>query len=68
MEKTFRDTGDKVVFIVHGDCPDDAAYLKKEIKSRYHIKRIVTNNIGPIIGSHTGPGAIAILYNGKGRN
>lgn len=68
MEKTFRDTGDQVVFIVHGDCPDDAAYLKKEIKSRYHIKRIVTNNIGPIIGSHTGPGAIAIFYIGKGRN
>ena len=68
MEKTFRDTGDQVVFIVHGDCPDDAAYLKKEIKSRYHIKRSVTNNIGPIIGSHTGPGAIAIFYIGKGRN
>ena len=68
MDKTFRDTGDQVVFIVHGDCMDDAAYLKKEIKNRYHIKRIVTNNIGPIIGSHTGPGAIAIFYMGKGRN
>lgn len=68
MERTFRDTGDQVVFVVHGDCPDDAAYLKKEIKSRYHVKRVVNNNIGPIIGSHTGPGAIAIFYMGKGRN
>lgn len=68
MGKTFRDTGDQTVFIVHGDCPDDAASLRKEIKSRFRIKRIVINNIGPIIGSHTGPGAIAIFYMGKGRN
>lgn len=33
MEKTFRDTGDQVVFIVHGDCPDDAAYLKRRSKA-----------------------------------
>lgn len=68
MEKNFRDTGDQVVFIIHGDCPEDASYLKKEIRSRYKIKHIYTNNIGPIIGAHTGPGAIAIFYIGKGRN
>ena len=68
MEKNFRDTGDQVVFIVHGDSPDDAAFLKREIKSRYHIKRTIINSLGPVIGAHTGPGALAVFFMGKGRH
>lgn len=33
MEKTFRDTGDQVVFIVHGDCPTMPPTSKRRSKA-----------------------------------
>ena len=52
MDKTFRDTGDQVVFIVHGDCMDDAAYLKKKLKtvivSNASLPTISAPLLGPI--------------------
>ncbi len=53
-----------VVMIVHGDVEEDAEFLKKEIQDRFGIQNIIINGIGSVIGSHTGPGVIAIFYMG----
>lgn len=50
------------IFIVHGDCIEDAKYIEKEIKKRYNIKNVVYNMIDPVIASHAGPGTLAIFY------
>lgn len=55
---TDRDT----VFIVHGDSPEDAAHLEKTLKEKYGVKKVLTNYLGGVIGSHTGPGVLSIFF------
>ena len=58
-----RDT----VFIVHGDVPEDAAALEKTLKEKYGVKTVLINYLGGVIGSHTGPGVLAIFFMGNHR-
>ncbi len=52
----------QVVGIAHAMCAEDAAVLEAEIRSRVQVKEILYSEIGCIIGSHTGPGCIALFY------
>lgn len=67
MERSCINPKDQVVFISHGDCIDDANYVKDQINKRLHPKEIMINFIGPVIGAHSGPGTIAIFFVGKER-
>ena len=58
---------EQTIFIGHGDCIEDARYLESLIKEAYKVKEVIIHPIGPIIGSHTGPGAITLLFLGKHR-
>ena len=58
---------EQTVFIGHGDCIEDARYLESLIKEVYKVKEVIIHPIGPIIGSHTGPGAITLFFLGKHR-
>lgn len=53
------------VFISHADCMSDAQYFERLIKEEYPEVKVVISDIGPVIGAHTGPGAIAICFLGK---
>lgn len=57
----------KLVIIGHGDCPDGADQLRQEITARFPAANIYTTDIGPIIGAHTGPGMLAVIYWGSTR-
>ena len=63
---SFRDQND-VIFISHGDCPEDAQYLKSLIEEKYGKKEFLINTIGPVIGSHSGPGTLALFFMGDNR-
>lgn len=54
------------VFISHGDCEEDVRYIVDLLKEA-GVKEIVTNPLGPVIGSHTGPGLVAIFFLGPRR-
>ncbi len=56
-----------VVFISHGDSPDDAETLSLMIKERGGPEVRLITDIGPVIGSHSGPGTIAIFFLGNER-
>ena len=58
---------EQTIFIGHGDCIEDARYLESLIKEVYKVKEVIIHPIGPIIGSHTGPGAITLFFLGKHR-
>ncbi len=59
---------DKIVaFISHGDCEDDAKYLANKIKDELGFKEVVIGYIGSVIGSHSGPGTLALFYLGAER-
>ena len=43
-----------IAMITHGDCQEDAEYVAKLVRERLGIENILINNIGTVIGSHTG--------------
>ena len=55
------------VFISHGDCIDDAKLLEKMLAERYHVKVQLITYVGPVIGSHSGPGTLALFFLGRER-
>ena len=61
------DVENQDIFIVHGDCEEDAKYIGEEVKKRYKIKNVVYNLIDPVIAAHAGPGTLAIFFIGKER-
>lgn len=58
---------EQVIFISHGDCLEDAHVLKELITSRYKVKEVIIADIGPVIGSHSGPGTVALFFRGNNR-
>ena len=58
---------EQIIFITHGDCIEDAEYLKSLILSETVPKDIVINSLGPVIGTHTGPGMVGVFFLGKER-
>ena len=56
-----------VMFISHGDCPEDAEYLRSLLESQYGVKEVYINYVGAVIGSHSGPGTLALFFMGQHR-
>lgn len=55
------------VFICHGDCLEDAQYLETLVKEKYGVKKVLIYYVGAVIGSHSGPGTLALFYLGSHR-
>lgn len=55
------------VFISHSDCMEDAKIVEEEIKRRFGLERFMIDYIGPVIGSHTGAGTVALFFWGDRR-
>ncbi|MCL2204423.1 MAG: DegV family protein [Defluviitaleaceae bacterium] len=58
---------DQPVYISHSDAPDMAEQLKNMIIAKHGQREFVINEIGPVIGAHTGPGTIALFFIGNER-
>jgi DegV family protein with EDD domain len=58
---------EQMIYIAHGDCIEDAEYLKSLILSETTPKDMVINSLGPVIGTHTGPGLVGLFFLGKER-
>ncbi len=63
---SFRAEND-TFFISHGDALEDAEFVRDLVKERFGIENCLINNIGPTIGSHAGPGTIALFFLGESR-
>ena len=55
---------EQVVFISHGDCYEEAKEIGDEIQRVLKVKEVIYNYVGPVIGAHSGPGTIAIFFQG----
>ena len=67
MEQGWIPEQSPFVLIGHGDCPEAAEELKTQVLSRFPEADIQIATIGPIIGAHTGPGMLALIYWGNNR-
>ncbi len=56
-----------VFFISHADCLDDAKKLESLIAEKHGPSCTYIADIGPVIGSHAGPGTLALFFLGKNR-
>lgn len=62
-EKTECET----IFLGHANCLEEAKYLQQLILEEKLAEKVIICNIGPIIGSHTGAGMIAVTFVGRSR-
>ncbi len=69
MEKTVFDEGEgQTVMISHGDCLEDAQKVEEHVKKKFpKVKEVIINVIGSVIGSHSGPGTVALFFLGNKR-
>lgn len=56
--------GSSWLLIGHADCADEAAALEDLVRENRPKARVMQCDIGPVIGSHTGPGMLAVAFVG----
>lgn len=55
------------IFISHAECEAGAQQLADILTQRHGVEVTLITQIGPVIGSHAGPGTIALFFIGKHR-
>ena len=64
---TAVDPNGGTVFLSHGDCLEDAKELEDILYKNHGVRFAHITNVGAVIGSHSGPGTIALFFLGKKR-
>lgn len=67
LSDTIDNPRNQTIFISHADTLEDAEFLASKIKELVIVDKIVISDIGPVIGSHSGPGSIALFFIAKER-
>lgn len=67
MEASMLPGENDTAFICHGDCLEDAQLLASLIKERCGVKEVFIGYTGAVIGSHSGPGTLALFFLGSQR-
>ncbi|MCR6544020.1 DegV family protein [Dehalobacterium formicoaceticum] len=50
------------LIVMHGDALEEARYIFNELKKSSRFKDISLGEVGPVIGVHTGPGVVGIVF------
>lgn len=58
------DTHLNIVTVAHGNCLEDGEYVKELIEKRFNVDRVILVMLGAVIGSHAGPGTVAMFFEG----
>ena len=67
MEASMLPGENDTAFICHGDCLEDAQLLASLVKERCGVKEVFIGYTGAVIGSHSGPGTLALFFLGSQR-
>ena len=62
FKETAVDPTENMVMILHADDEDDAKLLGNLLIKKYAVPKVIYSNIGPVIGSHSGPNTIALFF------
>ena len=65
IAKMLPDREDQVVFISNADCTADAEFVRDRIIEKTGLTDIHITDIGPVIGTHCGPGTVALFFIGS---
>ena len=61
------DAEDQVIYIAHADCLADAQMLEQMVREQIKPRDVEIRYLTPIIGTHAGPGTLAIFCFGRAR-
>lgn len=67
MAERLGDWENDEILITHGDCLSDAQYVADLVREKAPGAEVLIHGIGSVIGSHTGPGVIAVFFMGNKR-
>lgn len=71
LVKKFQELGrgydNRTVFVCHGDCLEEARKLEQMLLQCEGVEEVFVGNLGAVIGSHAGPGTLAVFFMGKQR-
>ncbi len=65
LEKEGNDLAGQTVIVGHGDDLEQARELERILREKNIVKDVIISKIGPIIGTHTGPGMLALVFMGE---
>ena len=65
VEKYALEPAKQTMFISHADSEKDALWLKDHLQSKLGVPEVLLSQIGPIVGSHAGPGTVAVFFMDK---
>lgn len=65
--ENIEDQKESIGVVLHADVPEEAARLKEQLQAKLPDMEINIESIGPVIGAHAGPGALAFCFLGKKR-
>ncbi len=66
--ENIEDTEGKTIVIMHADAGEDARRVEEKLRAKLPgVSDIRIQMIGPVIGAHAGPGALAVTFIGKER-
>ena len=55
------------IFVLQADCEDAANSFVADIKAAHPEADVVVQPVGPVIGSHCGPGTIGLIFHANER-
>ena len=58
----------QTMIVAHGDARDEALALVVLLRERAAVQEVLIFDVGPVIGSHTGPGMVAAVFWGEERD
>jgi DegV family protein with EDD domain len=62
MAEEGKNLAAQVVGIAHGHVAEAAEELAQAIRERFRVREVVTGEISATIGTHTGPGCLAVFF------
>ncbi len=65
IQENVENAEEQTAYVLHANCLETAEKLKELLVETVPFKDVQIQDIGPVIGCHTGPGALAVIFMGK---
>jgi len=62
MERLGANLAHQTIGVNHSNHPEYGEYLREAIMERFGVKEVIVGEIGPVIGTHVGPGTFSVFF------
>ena len=65
IQENVENPEEQTAFLLHADNMEAALKMKELINENVSFGEVMIQDVGPVIGCHTGPGVLAVIFMGK---